>query len=128
MKTIDELKKEKQDRYTALFAECGVFFAFSDKQFAENKTPLSEGEKYVAMRNGGYLPKSKVPTYLNSSKAIEKWYKDEVKNGKLAEQEILYELQNHECFYTQDIEDVLEILPYTSDEIWAVFHKYKNKQ
>jgi len=58
--TKQEVKIKKQEMFNELFKNCGGFFAFYTQQFDENKTPLKEGEKYVSIGNGGYLPKSKV--------------------------------------------------------------------
>lgn len=123
--TIEEIKKEAQNKFSALFEECGVFFAFSNEQFEENKTPLQEGEKYVSMGAGGYMPKSKVEDYLNGSAEITKWEKSEIKKEKDGvEKHILHELYNHECFYVNSIEDVLW-LPYPRKKIMDVFNKNK---
>ena len=56
--TPQEAKQIKEKMMSSLLESCGVFFAFSNKQFDENKTPLKEGEKYVSIDNGGYMPKS----------------------------------------------------------------------
>lgn len=123
-----EIKQQYQEKLSKLFKECGVFFAFSNEQFIENKTPLKEGEKYVSMGHGGYLPKSKVDAYINGIKELNKWEKAEIKKEKDGiEQHILYELNNHECFYVGDIEDVVEILPYSRKEILKVYNKYKEE-
>lgn len=49
-----------------------------------------------------------------------------LKDSEQKEQAILYELENHECFYTWDISDILFLGSYgiTREEISAVFHKY----
>ena len=49
MKTLIEIKKEYEEKRTEFFKDCGLFWAFSNKQFFENKTPLQEGEKYVSI-------------------------------------------------------------------------------
>lgn len=129
MKNISELKKEKQDRYSALIKEVGMFFAFSNEQFDENKTPLKEGEKYVSLGAGGYMPKGNVPAWIQGGKDIEKWYKTQVKASKNEEQEILYELRNHECFYTGDYSSAYYALPnYTEEQIQQVYWKHATKE
>lgn len=70
MKNLTNLKKEKDKRFNDLINECQMFFAFSDEQFAKNKTPLQEGEKYVALGAGAYMPKSNVDKWHNGSKKI----------------------------------------------------------
>lgn len=110
MKTIPEIKKEQEAKLSELFKTCGVFFAFSNEQFESNKTPLEEGEKYVTIGGGGYLPKGKVTEFKDGMSALDKWYKAEIKSNKARKAHILYELNNHEAFYTHDIEDTLECL------------------
>lgn len=120
------IRKQASEKLNALMSECGIFFAFSNDQFHENKTPLKEGEKYVSIGAGGYMPKSKVKDYLEGSKLISQWEKTEIKklkDGK--EKHILYELRNHECFYTHDIEDAANVLPYPKKDVWKVFQKYR---
>jgi hypothetical protein len=123
MKSLGQLKKEREAKYSELFKECLVFFAFSDEQFAKNKTPLQEGEKYVAGGAGMYLPKGKVDAYVSGSKAINKWYKDTVKENKLRRANIEYALHNHEATYTGEIEDAMAELgeDYTESEVREVF-------
>jgi len=123
---LHEIKKQREDKQTVLFNECGLFWAFSDQQFAENKTPLQEGEKYVSIGMGGYLPKGKVDAFSAGMKEINAWYKKEVADNKdLRRKEIIYELGNHEAWYTGDIEDTLAALgsDYTAKEVWKVFNE-----
>ncbi len=125
----EAIKKQAQEKLTVLFNECGVFFAFSNEQFEENKTPLQPGEKYVSLGAGGYMPKSKVDNYITGSKLINKWEKAEIKKLKDGKElHILAELRNHECFYTCDIEDAANVLPYPKKDIWKVYLKHKEKE
>jgi hypothetical protein len=129
MATISELKQIKEKRTNDLLAECSVFFAFSTEQFHENKTQLQEGEKYVRIGAGGYMPKSKVQVFDEGIKIINKWYKDEVSLSKLNESDILYELNNYECFYTGDVSDAYNELKdrYTLKQVKLVYNKYVNE-
>jgi hypothetical protein len=70
--TIQDLKREQDQKLSALFAECGVFWAFSEEQFHKNKTPLQEGEKYVSIGAGGYLPKGHVSKFSEGMERIRK--------------------------------------------------------
>lgn len=123
MKTIQQIKKEKQEKYNRLLTECGVFFAFSDEQFQKNKTPLQEGEKYASIGAGGYMPKSKADALKNGMKLIEREHKEAIKSSKQRKENILYELHNHEAFYTGDIEDTLSALDssYSAAEVMEVY-------
>lgn len=121
------IKEEAGEKVGDLCHAVGLFWAFSEKQFEENKTPLADGDKYVSIGMGGYLPKSKVNDYISGMKAITKWEKQAIKQVK-AEEAILYELNNHEAFYTGTIYDampVLEELGYTEAQVKEVYHKHR---
>lgn len=120
-KSLGELKEEKQKRFDKLMDESGMFFAFNDEQFIENKTPLKEGEKYVSIGAGGYMPKGNVDTWIKSTNELNKWYSKEVKNFK--KDAIKYELANHECYYTGDIQPAIDALGkgFTEKQIYEVY-------
>lgn len=129
MKTIHEIKDQKEQKVTDLINAVGMFFAFSNKQFQENKTPLKEGEKYVSIGGGGYLPKGNLDAYINGIEEIQSWYKAEIKANKGRRANIAYELENHEAYYTGDIEATLEALgeDYTREEVKKVFNEEREK-
>lgn len=122
MATISELQKERETKTSALFIEFGVFFAFSDSQFHENKTALGEGEKYKSIGAGGYLPSSKAAGFWKAMDEISKWYKNAVKGGGLRDAEILDALQNHECFYTGDWLEVVENYGFPKADVLRVYN------
>lgn len=132
MKTLSEIKKEKQDAVDILFKECGLFFAFSNEQFEANKVPLPEGEKYVSIGNGGYMVKGKVQQFKDGLALIEKNFKKSVSENKnMRIEHIADELANHEAYYTGDIDDTLDALgdDYTKAEVMRVYKsKAKNTQ
>jgi hypothetical protein len=118
-----EIKQEQEVRISALFKECGVFFAFGNQQFEENKTPLEPGEKYRRIVGGGFLPAGKAKQFEEGFDAIDKWFTQETK--KCRTEHILYELSNHECFYTGDITPVVEFLPYSRKTIQKVYSDHR---
>ncbi len=130
MKTLQAIKKENEGKISELFTLCGVFFAFSDEQFTKNKTPLKEGEKYVSLGAGGYMPKGNVDTYINGMKEIKKWYKAEIKANKMRKENIMYELNNHEAFYTGELGPVMNALgsDYTEEEVKDVYRTMEVNQ
>lgn len=130
MKSLGELRQEQENKISELNKKVGLFWAFSNKQFDENKTPLKEGEKYVSIGGGGYMPKGNVEEFLKGHKDIDKWYKAEVKNNKAEEKEIIYELYNHECFYTGDITTVVELFEgrYSEEKIRELYLKERKKE
>lgn len=127
MKPIHELNKEREAKQTELFNRCGVFFAFSTEQFNEGKTPLKEGDKYVSMGMGGYLPKSEIDNFSSGMKELSKWFKQAIKDNKARRSLIAYELANHEAYYTGDIEDTLNVLgsDYSREEVLKVYNEEK---
>lgn len=127
MNTIKDLKQTMCDD---LIKSCMVFFAFSNEQFQESKTPLKEGEKYVSIGNGGYMPKGQLENWENGWKAIAAAEKAAKKDIKTMNDYILYELCNHEAFYTGDVNETVEALGdgYTKAQVLAVYKKNYNVQ
>lgn len=119
------IKSEVQRKHQKLFSKCGVVWAFSEEQFMEGKKPLEQGDKYVSIGAGGYMPKSRHAELVAGMAEIDKWSKSEVKKAK-AEEVILYELRNYECFDTGDIDSAMSILSelgYSEKEVKTVYHK-----
>jgi len=129
MKDLQCLKAEKQKKVDSLITNCGMFFAFSNKQFTENKTPLKDGEKYVDIGAGGFIPKFSIPVWEKGIEEIENWFKSEIKRSNLREDLIKNALLNYECFYSGDIEDALQDLSsdYTLEEVTEVYNKQLNE-
>lgn len=124
-----EIRKAKENATNKLFEECKVFWAFSKEQFEENKTPLKEGEKYVDIGAGGFMPRGNYDTLIKGMKTIDKDFKEKMKDVKIREEHILYELNNHEAFYTMDTQSTKDALgdDYTIEEIIEVYNKFKKK-
>lgn len=120
---IQELKKQQEEKHSALFKKVGLFWAFSNEQFAANKTPLREGEKYVSIGAGGYLPKGNMTEFEKGMKEINIWFKAEAKRIKF--EHIKYELFNHECFYTGDISEACRVLPYSKQTVLKVYQQIR---
>ncbi len=131
MKTLNyqEVKKEKEDKIIDLLSACFVFWAFTDGQFEKNKTELKDGEKYISIGACGYMPESQFDFFLEEKKKIEKWYKLQLQKTRTNENDILEELNNYECFYTEDTEYAVSALEdrYTYEEVQAVYKKYRKK-
>ena len=125
MKTLAEVKAKKEAKYSKLMKDCGLFWAFSSEQFHEGKTPLREGEKYVSIGGGGYLPQGNVKAWISGTKEIEAWFRAAIKGDNLRRANIAYELNNHEAFYTGSVEETLEALgpDYTKEEVIEVYRE-----
>lgn len=110
------------------FDKWGAFFAFGDKQFNEQK---EEGVDYVSLGTGLVARKD---NFKQMIKALTKFSQDERERelkirGK--KNIIVYELNNHEAFYTGDIEPAMEVLEgygFTRQEVVDVYNEIRNKQ
>jgi hypothetical protein len=121
-----DLKVEKERRFNLLIDKSRMFFAFSNDQFRAGLEKIGfdkETEKIVSIGHGGYMPKSEVENYLSGAGEINAWFKGATKSMK--EEHILYELNNHECFYTGSIEYAKQVLPYSKKDIIAVYQKHR---
>lgn len=128
MNAIYKIKKERQNKLSAAMEEVGMFFAFSDTQFEESKTPLIEGDKYLSLGSGTYLPKSNLDKWKEKTEIINKWFINEVEQQR--EDYIRYELSNHETYYTGDIDSAFEALEgnFSREEVQAVFNIERQKE
>lgn len=127
--TYQEIQKQHQEKASAIMDKYGVFWAFSNQQFTENKTPLKDGDKYVSIGAGGYMPKSNLDSFLSELETVNNEKKRLIKEGRdTLKQAIRYELANHECYYTGDISDVVEMFKgqATRKQIIAVYNATKN--
>lgn len=114
---------KRQEDMNKLFKDLKVFWAFSKKQFEENKTPLADGDKYVDIGAGGFIPKSNFQALIKGMKKIKKEFKEAMKDEKARKDHILYELNNHEAYYTHSIESTMDALgeDFTREEVLNVF-------
>lgn len=103
---INNFLREETDK---LIKECHMFFAFSHEQLKEGLDNLKangvllQGEKVTDIGAGGFMPSKFVEKYIQGQKDIDKEYKKLKKDEKAKKEYILYELHNHEVFYTGDL-------------------------
>jgi len=122
MKYLQEYIEEAQ---TKAFNKAGAFFAFSDKQFDEQK---KEGVEYVSMYAGLICPKENTDTLHTE---LENIYKagieqDIAENGR--EAIVKRELNNHEAYYTGDTTSTIEALSeYKTITPEDINHIFRNK-
>ena len=118
MKYLQDYREAEQ---TALFERLGTFFAFSGQQFEEQK---KEGVSYWNLGSGCITPKGTEDELMDELDRINKEAvaQDIADHGIAAI--IRRELDNHEAYYTRDIEstaDELEQYGITKDQIRLVF-------
>lgn len=102
---IESFGQFTQAQTTKVLEKYKCFFAFSTKQFNEQKI---EGIEYVSLGSGLIVPTENVDAFLdethNNNEISKKEYLE--KYGKL--NIIKMELANHEAYYTRDIEDTYD--------------------
>jgi nitrogen fixation-related uncharacterized protein len=131
---IHQTKEQQQKDIASLLETLGLFWAFNDKQFSEGyekvKHLLIDGEKLVSVGSGGYIPKHNARTMIDGIEKIKKEYKKKIKEAHAEKEHILYELRNHEAFYTGSIEDTCKALEgyYTREEIISVYTENLKKK
>ena len=124
MKYLSDYIEQAQ---TKAFEQAGAFFAFGDEQYKEK---AKDGIKYVSMGAGLICPKQNAKTLHETLDKIyiEGIKQDQTENTK--EAIILRELKNHECFYTWEIDVVIEKLTdydITETDILTVWNTEKVK-
>lgn len=132
--TYAELKHQRQAKYDELFKAVGLFWAFSNEQFDEGKAknPVTDGHKYTSIGGGGFFPGQNKQQWIDGMDAINAWEKQanaELKANRAEEEKaILYELNNHEAFYSGEIEEVVDLFEgvYTREQIRKVYKKYQS--
>ena len=124
--TYQEIKQKHQTAYNDIMSEAGVFWAFSTKQFKEGlkKASLIKGEKLTRIPGGGFCPSKNINGMMTKIEAANATQKTELKAAREEKTAaILYELKNYECFYTGEIEDVVDLFKgiYTPKAILKVY-------
>lgn len=118
-------KVKRANDTEALMEKCKVFWAFSNEQFDEGKAKIGllAGERLTDIGAGGFIPSKNVDIFTQGMKAIRLAFKEAMKDEKARKAHILYELNNHEAYYTRDIEDTLSALgsDFTREEVLKVF-------
>ncbi len=108
---VRELKEDYTNKYNEELSKCGVFFAFSNEQFDKNKTYKEDSDsEYYSLGIGAYINEKDLPKYEHFNKVIAKELKKDFITKVDRKDYILYELLNHECFYTNEIEEAFEVL------------------
>jgi len=117
----DELEKRQQEE----FNKFPIAYAFSEKQFAEGlkKLGLTENDKdkVVGTIGGGFIKKEDVSKYKELGEKFARELKEKIENDITGKEFIkdmfTSELANHEYGYTRKLEETLDALGITIDEI-----------
>lgn len=118
-----ELKEKQQEE----FNKFPLGAAFSNEQFKEmmEKWGLKEKDtdKIISLGAGAFIRKADKEAFLDLNRRHTAQLKEAIAADETGEgfiyQMFYYELANHEYGYTGDLEDTLDVLGYTAEEINA---------
>ena len=121
MNKYEEIKNKQQKRVN----DFPLGFAFSNNQFKDmmEKWGLKETDtdKIYSIGSGGFIKKSDLEAYNKMWDEIRKENKDLIEQDKTGEDYIkdmfVYELENHEYGYTHELEDTLDALELTYEQV-----------
>jgi hypothetical protein len=116
-----------EDQMSKCHKDNGAFYAFSDKQFNEQKKPDT---KYISLGSGAIVPEINAKQFVDQMSTIVKngIAQDITENGQ--DGVITRELANHEAYYTGSIESTIDALDgynFTDEAILTVFKRENAK-
>lgn len=123
-----ESYRELRDRQQKEFNELPLGFAFSDKQFVKmmkkwGLDPEKDVDKIYQVPGGGFIQKKDHKHFREvidrHAAELEAAKKSDTDGTGFLYQMFLYELEDHEYGYTGDIEDTLDSLGLTWEEVTA---------
>ncbi len=124
MNRYAQLTKRQQEEFNTL----PLGFAFSNAQFTEMMTewgldPKDDLDKIVRIPGGGFIQKKDVDLLRETSCRHKKELEDAIAADETGEgfiyEMFYYELANHEYGYTGELDETLETLGYTYEEVMA---------
>ena len=134
---IRQAKAEYSNEYNKGIEESGVFWAFGKDQFNENRTHKRKEiddnsqmyNNYLSIGAGGYIHKADKPKLDNFLTNIAPKLKQQFLSKIDKNTFILYELLNHEAYYTYELDDTLDTMKnyyadITEDYIAKIFRQH----
>ena len=125
---MTKLTFNMQEKMTEVFNKYGVFFAFSDEQFLRQRV---EGVEYTTFGAGSVIPVENYDAFMEEFNQLDDAHTKFKLENFTKEELILEELRNHECFYTWEIDEVVELMKgkynFTLQDVQEVFNKNKDK-
>lgn len=116
---------EMKERHQKEVNNFPMNFAFSDEQFkrAMEELGLTENDldKVVSIGAGGFIRKTDVKAYKEMGERQYKEFREAIEKDKVGDgfikEMFLYELANHEYIITREIDDTLDALGLTDNDI-----------
>lgn len=117
--------EEMKERHQKEFNNFPMKFAFSEKQFKESMEELGltekDTDKIIGIGAGGFIRKSDLKAYKEMCQRTAREMQDAINEDITGENFIkdmfLYELANHEYCITYELEDTLEAVGLTIQEV-----------
>lgn len=118
--TYDEYNNKKQKDYNK-FSKGKIFYAFDTEQFKKGMESIGlkpeETNKIAHLRAGAYILKNEIKNYIKFRNKQHNEFNEKMKSFNFAKSAFKNELANYEYCYTMEIDDAINALGYTSDEI-----------
>lgn len=119
----DEIKEKNQK----IVNDFPFMFAFSNEQFKIGMEKLglkeTDTDKIISIGGGGFIRKTDLNAYNKMWDTIRKEEKELIDADKTGEGYIkdmfVSELENHEYGYTYDLEDTLDALEFTYEQVMS---------
>lgn len=114
-----ELKKENQKKFDE-FAKNNIYwiFAFSENEFKKRLDELNlKPEELTSIGAGGFIKKCNIKAYNDLSKSLTNEIEQIKDNDDELKKAFIYELANHEYCITYDLDDTLDALGLTREEM-----------
>lgn len=120
--TVSSVRADAQALNSKCFDKHGVFFAYSGTQFRDGriKVGADDGEEMVSLGAGMWCRPRNVEAFLVEFDEIIEQSKRDMLEKVGVDALIVYELSNHECYYTYNIDsacDALECYDITDREL-----------
>ena len=136
--TFNEAKQEYDKKYYAGLEKTGLFYAFSDESFEEQKKPGTTAKDYTSYFGvGDVIHIDDVPKLEHFLEIEAPELKKDFLSKISKEDFILHELRDNECGYTGDISDAVDsVVQYyeidketATKEVQSVYnHAYKEEE
>lgn len=114
--TYTEFKKKHENIFNNFEY---IFFAFSNEQFAKGikKLNIKDQNKLYSVGAGGFVPKEHISKFIEIIENRKNELCELMQDYNFAYGAFFYELNNHEYNYTYEIEDTIDALDLTVEEI-----------
>lgn len=111
MENFNNIYEEYTRKYNNELKKTGIFYAFSNEQFDENKTHKNAPDnQYLHIGGGAYIHKDNKEKlnifFQETAKQLKKDFLSKININDLIE----YELINHECYYTGNFWEIIPII------------------